>query len=297
MSLEDQLRQWTEPSSPTEKDKQDRTERMIREAIDAHGTFHGVSLSVYAKGSYPNNTNVRADSDVDIAVECTECLYYEEEQPGADTTGGDPYEGPWTPQHLRSELTKALRAKFGSQVDASGAIAIGVNSSSARVDADIVPCFTYKYYLNSGGFWQGTKIFPVNGRGFENFPKQQLDNGRAKNTRTGYDYKKGVRILKRVENEMAAADYHKDLPSYFIECLAYNCPDSIYTGTTWTAVLKGALFHIWEGLQGEEPTESSERWVEANECFYLFHGGQKWNRADGRGFAEAAWNFLDLANA
>ena len=30
MSLEEQLTGWTKPSSDTEKDKQDRTERMIR---------------------------------------------------------------------------------------------------------------------------------------------------------------------------------------------------------------------------------------------------------------------------
>jgi len=61
MSLEDQLSGWTGPSSDTEKDKQDRAERMIRQAIDAHEPFNGYSLKVYAKGSYANNTNVRAD--------------------------------------------------------------------------------------------------------------------------------------------------------------------------------------------------------------------------------------------
>ena len=216
MSLEDRLEAWTAPSSPTEQDKQDRTERMVREAIDAHDPFDGVGLSVYAKGSYANNTNVKADSDVDIAVECTECIYYDEEEPGADTSGGGPYNGPWTPQKLRTELVKALNEKFGDQVDSSGEIAIGVNSSSARVDADVVPCFTYRYYFKSGGYRQGTKIFPVNGWGFANYPQQQLENGRAKNNRTGYAYKKGVRILKRLENEMVEAGYHKDLP--FLLC-------------------------------------------------------------------------------
>ena len=59
---------WTAPSSDTEQDKQERTERMIRDAIDGHGGFRGCPLSIYAKGSYANNTNVKADSDVDIAA-------------------------------------------------------------------------------------------------------------------------------------------------------------------------------------------------------------------------------------
>jgi hypothetical protein len=111
MSLEDQLSGWTGPSSDTEKDKQDRTERMIRQAIDAHEPFNGYSLKVYAKGSYANNTNVRADSDVDIAVECTEALYWDESEQGVHTPGA-PYKGIWTPAKLRSELLAAMKKKF-----------------------------------------------------------------------------------------------------------------------------------------------------------------------------------------
>lgn len=52
MSLEDKLSGWTGPSSDTEKDKQDRTEWMIREAIDSHEPFNNCLLKVFAKGSY-----------------------------------------------------------------------------------------------------------------------------------------------------------------------------------------------------------------------------------------------------
>jgi hypothetical protein len=55
VSLEDTLKGWTGPSSDSEQDKQERTERMVREAIAAHAAFKGCSLSVYAKGSYANN--------------------------------------------------------------------------------------------------------------------------------------------------------------------------------------------------------------------------------------------------
>ncbi len=72
MSLEDRLQGWTGPSSDTEQEKQDRTLRMVREAIDEHAAFDDCRLSVYAKGSYANNTNVKTDSDVDISVQCHE---------------------------------------------------------------------------------------------------------------------------------------------------------------------------------------------------------------------------------
>lgn len=290
MTLEEQLASWTVPSSDTEQDKQERTERMVRGAIDAHPAFKGSSYSVYAKGSYANNTNVRADSDVDIAVQCHEVFYYQKESPEAPGQI-TPYDGTWTPAQLRSEVEVALRAKFPGQVDVSGTTAIQVNSGSARVDADVVPCFDYRYYFTSGEIRSGTRIFRTTGSHVENFPEQQLEKGKAKNNRTSTSFKKAVRILKRVENAMVAAGDYQALPSFFIECLVYNCPDSILNLSTWTATVKGLLLHLWNGLEGAEPDNSSDRWLEVNECKYLFHSAQKWHRADGRGFSKAAWNY------
>lgn len=287
MSLEDILSGWTGPSSDTEKDKQDRTERMIRQAIDSHAAFNNCSLKVYAKGSYANNTNVRSDSDVDIAVECTDVLYWEKSEEG-NHTPGDPYEGIWTPAKLRAELLSAMKAKFPGQVDSKGSTAIQINSNSARVDADVVPCFSFRYYTKYEPR-DGTKIFKTDGSSIVNYPVQQLENGIAKNKRTGYAYKKGVRLLKRIENAMAADGTFRELPSFFMECLAYNCPDNVFWLPTWTECLRAMLLHIWNSLQGDEPT--TDRWVEVNECFFLFHSNQKWTREDGREFAKAAWNY------
>ncbi len=291
MTLEDTLAGWTGPSSDTEQDKQQRTERMVCEAIQNHAPFADCRITVYAKGSYANNTNVRADSDVDIAVQCHEVEYWEEEAPGAHPPG-EAYSGMWTPAKLRMEVGAALRSAFPSQVDDSGTTAFGVRSSSARVEADVVPCFDYRYYFASGGSREGTKVFRKNGGHFENYPAQQLVNGNRKNTRTNTIYKKTVRVLKRVENAMVADGVHRAVPSFFIECLVYNCPDAIFTRYTWTERVRGILVHIWDGLEGTEPSEESARWLEANECKYLFHANQKWTRTDGRDFAKAAWNHL-----
>jgi hypothetical protein len=288
MNLEDKLSGWTGPSSATEKDKQDRTERMIREAIAAHAPFNSYSLKVYAKGSYANNTNVRLDSDVDIAVECTDALYWEEAEPGIHKPGKQ-YEGIWTPAKLRTELVAALKVKFPNQVDTTGTTAIQVNSSSSRVDADVVPCFSYAYYMKHETR-TGTKIFKTDGDSVVNYPAQQLKNGIAKNNQTDYAYKKSVRLLKRIENTMAEDGTFRELPSYFIECLAYNCPDSVFICSTWTDCLRGMLVYIWNQLQGDEP--SSGRWIEVNGCYFLFHSRQKWSRKDGCEFAKAAWNYF-----
>lgn len=294
MISEDTLAGWTGPSSATEEDMQDRTERMIREAVDEHTAFDDCELRIFAKGSYANNTNVRTDSDVDIAVECTEVEYWDEAEPGAHKPGA-PYTGAWTPAKLRAELTAALGAKFPNQVDVSGSVALQVHASSARIDADVVPCFSYSYHFKSGPPRLGTKLFTTSGRGFENFPEQHLENGREKNKATGYAFKRTVRILKRVANEMFEEGYHREVPSYFVECLVYECPNGVFNGSSWTETVTAALVHIWDGLQGKEPEDDASRWLEVNECFYLFHSGQKWTRRDGRDFSYAAWNYLGLA--
>ena len=182
-----------------------------------------------------------------------------------------------------------MHAKFPSQVDSTGTTAIQINSSSARVDADVVPCFSFRYYMKYGTR-DGTKIFKTDGSSIVNYPVQQMENGTAKNKATGYAYKKGARLLKRIENAMAEDGIFRELPSFFMECLAYNCPDHVFSHSTWTERLRSMLFYIWDNLQGDEPDEG--RWLEVNECFFLFHSDQKWTRKDGRDFAKAAWNYF-----
>ncbi len=269
---------------------------MVREAIANHDALKDCSLSVYTKGSYANNTNVQADSDVDVAVQCHEVVYWEN-APGSTHQPGRSYEGIWTPSKLRAEIVAALKTKFSGQVDTTGSTAIAVHSSSARVDADVVPCFDYHYYLESGGYREGTRVFRKSGSSFENYPAQHLANGRAKNNDTNASFKKAVRILKRVENLMVNNNYHREVPSYFVECLVYNCPNSILNLPTWMSTIQGVLVHIWEGLQGDsEPADEDARWLEVNEAKYLFHSSQKWSRKDGRDFAKAAWNYLGFAS-
>lgn len=296
MSLETKLAGWTGPSSSSEQEKQDRTERMIRAAIQEHQAFRGCSLKVYAKGSYANNTNVKADSDVDIVVQCNDVTYWEEATPGARSASYTPYTGIWTPSKLRTEIVDALRAKFPDHVDSSGSTAVRIDSNTARVEADVVPAFDYKYYFARGSHRSGSRVFKQDGSFLTNYPEQQLVNGRAKNNATGTRYKKAVRIMKRVENAMVESDYHREVPSFFMECLVYNCPNDVLTRGTWTDIVRGVIVYIWNGLEGPEPSDTSKRWLEPNECKYLFHPSQPWTREDGRDFVKAAWSYLGFAS-
>lgn len=294
MVTEEQLASWTGPSSTSEQEKQERTERMIREAIDAHEAFDGYrnNFSVYAKGSYANNTNVKSDSDVDIVVECSDAIYWrnsDNENPGY--SGGTPYSGVWTPEYLRTEIATALKNKFPESVS-EGSTAFEIDATSSRVNADVVPAFTFKLYYSNGSFAQGTKVFKKDGSPIENYPNQQLEKGRAKNVRTNYSYKKTVRILKRLENELVEQGLSEPVPSYVLECLIYNCSEEFFSRTSWRSVMRGCLAEIFNYTLKAEPSDS--RWLEANGIKFLFHPNQKWTRDQIHKFASAAWVYMEF---
>jgi len=58
---------WAKPPSETEETKASNAARMINEAIRASAALSGKNVEVYATGSYRNNTNTRAESDIDVA--------------------------------------------------------------------------------------------------------------------------------------------------------------------------------------------------------------------------------------
>jgi tRNA nucleotidyltransferase (CCA-adding enzyme) len=69
MDWEPWLQNSAKPPSDTEDSKAEATEEQIREALTDYGPLEDRDYAVYVKGSYANNTNVRLDYDVDIAVE------------------------------------------------------------------------------------------------------------------------------------------------------------------------------------------------------------------------------------
>src|SRR5579875_1737422 len=78
------LRGWVKRPSDNEDDKRNKTEEEIKAALRASTLLKPVGYKVYAKGSYANNTNVRLDYDVDIAVECTDFYYHDQTGAAAD---------------------------------------------------------------------------------------------------------------------------------------------------------------------------------------------------------------------
>lgn len=290
------LARWTSPPSAAEEARLDRARRMVTDAVKRHPSFAGLGLIVEPKGSWANNTNVSSDSDMDIKVEFTQRIF---RGSAAGMSFWDlslqnsGYTGLWTPDKFRSELQIALR-RASNAVDASHNVAFYVPSvPGSRPDTDVVPCFTYMYSPVFGAPNRGTVVFTKDGKHIVNWSQQQLDNGRAKNTRTGRRYKLAARALKAVENDLAALGVIKDLPSYFMECLIYNVPDPILKNAlSLDLAFQAALMHLKGQFTFWSLTATPDAMVEPNGIKKLFGSGQKWTKDDARQLVTAAWDYL-----
>ena len=272
---------------------------MVRKAITTCDAFDGTNLLIYTKGSYPNNTNVRRDSDVDVVIELHDCLYYDY-KPGV--TGAEPpvrpYQGAWTPGKWRQAVADALIAAFGTDsVDTSGRVAINISAvEGSRPSADVVPSFDYRRYDNPDRTisQEGSCVFPTDGgTKIVNWPQQQLDNGRSLNTQTNHRYKNYVRALKNAENFLATAGTIDELPSYFMECLVFNVPASTLTTGELDDGFRATLVSLWGLLKSEE---NERNMVEPNRMKWLFTEDKKWSIQDGKNLIQAAWSYLEYGS-
>lgn len=303
-ALEEKLARYKARSSDTEQEKQNRAERMVRAAVDRWNGFNGINLRLLPKGSYKNNTNVRADSDVDIAVIHEGFHYFND---SALRESDKIVRRPITCKRyagadFRTELEKAMRSSYGSDCDTTGTTAIEIAENGGRVKADVVPSFHHrKYYYDTQGFvryFEGTTTLRTSGEWVINYPEQQYENGVAKNSaeRTGTRYKQMVRILKRVENDLVAAGQIEDLPSYFMECLVYCVPDNLFNhqgAAPLTDDITEVVKHIWNKTK---PGGDAQRWHEPNGIKPLFGDGQKWSMEDAHQLTLKAWNHLGLGS-
>ena len=292
------LSAWIKPSSVDEQARQERAERMVKEAIAQHGAFDDdrAQISVYTKGSYPNNTNVRSDSDVDVVVENGSLQYYKYASYVAPQAGPlPPYQGIWTPDLWRKEVLSALCKTFGGDVDETGKIAIYVPVvPGSRPSIDVVPSFLFRMYTDTdrNACQVGSRVFDTAGSPVDNWPKQQLENGRSKNTATGGRYKYYVRALKNAENTLCARGLITDLPSYLMECLVYNVPDENLKAGDLDAGFRSTLVYLFNNTRTDD---LCAKFIEPNGCKYLFEAGKKWTRQDAHGLLSAAWDLLDYS--
>lgn len=200
-------------------------------AITMRNPISSARIHAFIQGSYANNTCVRNESDVDIAIVREDIYEY---------AFGEKFdifvnEKESEARALKDAVERALKNRFPNQVK-RGNKSIKVEGNTYRKQADTVPCLAMHYYYRSDQqdythYHDGIIIVADDGSIIRNFPKQHIANGKSKNIRTNFYYKKVVRIMKKMRHLMSDYGYHSAdaVSSFGIESLLWNVPDSSYT--------------------------------------------------------------------
>ncbi|WP_135212067.1 nucleotidyltransferase [Vitreimonas flagellata] len=192
------------------------------------------SYKVFLQGSYCNDTNVWADSDVDIIIRL-DGAYSSDitrlSQPEQDEYNAIP-NASYGYTDFKKEVVAWLSKNFNGVNP--GNKAIYIPASGKRREADVLVCQQFRRYhsLAARRFDRGI-CFWSKGTLIENFPEQHSDNLTAKHQDARQWVKPMVRIFKNLRNYMVEQDELGDgiAPSYFLEGLLYNVPSDRYDKT------------------------------------------------------------------
>lgn len=229
---EDQLTTWSHQGSITQSATTYNTIRRVLD--DPSAPYHNRTYDIFLQGSYGNDTNIYADSDVDIAI-CLKSTYYSDTRQ-LTLLEKQKYDDGWTAAtygygNFKADILAWLIRKFGNGVQ-EGNKAIFIPGDGTRRDVDVLVCAEHRTYgteitfLNNGiCFWTSS------GDQIVNYPKQHLANCTAKHQNTSSRFKPNVRILKNMRNRMKGSGFISDdvAPSYFLEGMIWNAPAQLFT--------------------------------------------------------------------
>lgn len=298
MSWEDKFRSWSQPPSKTELEKCDNAERAIKRASRDDERLSKLDIRVFVQGSYRERTNIRQDSDVDICVSLQQ-PFFSDYPPGKTREDFGLVAGSITFQAFKQLVETALINEFGKKSVNRGNKAFDVHENTYRIDADVVPAFTYRWYtggVNRDRTYQyveptGIKFFFDKGGSVINWPEQSYANGADKNEKTGKRYKGVIRILKRLRNEMQEAQITEadTIASFLIESLVWNTPNDLFGHDSLADEVKYILAHCYNYTRDDE---KCKEWGEVNKLKYLFRASQPWTRVQANSFLLAAWKYI-----
>ena len=192
---------------------------------------------VYLQGSYPNHTNIRGDSDVDVVVE-TSNVFFHDLPPDLRLRLGFT-DGAYGWRAFRDEVKTALTNCYGHNAvsESRRGKCIKVAGNSRRLNADVVPCVTFKRYVGTSHVASGITFWTNDIVQIVNYPKHHLENGTGKNNSCDRNYKPNIRVFKNARNPFGS-----DFPSYFLECILYNVPTDFFSSSHSNSFFKALQF-------------------------------------------------------
>jgi hypothetical protein len=288
---DDQVNRWAQAPSESESE---RCENAISQTMDTLRSHFGNDVKFIRQGSHRNRTNIRIDSDVDLAV-----VHQNYHFPGLEFLSAVDrarHESEATPAsypfwQFKSDVQSVLANRFGADSVVRKNKCIFVKGNTNRVNADVVPAFLYQRYRAYNNLEVTGIAFSADKGGVINsFPEQHYANGVRKNDDTTRAYKAVVRILKHVRGELQDRKIITPdlMSSYFIECLVWNVPNPQFSGTTWRDDAKAVIKKVWNDMRD---AKAANEYAEVSDLHYLLRGLRK--PAQAEEFMLRAWSFLD----
>jgi len=283
---------WAQGPGKTEEERCENAIRQVRTAIESSDKLNHRNIRVFIQGSYRNRVNVRQDSDVDVGILCYDTFFPDYPEGTTQKTFGN-VSSDYSYSQFKNEVEEALVARFGRDAVARGNKAFDIRENTYRVEADVAAFFEHRRYSIDRRYLSGVALEPDHGRRIINWPEQHYENGVAKNSATNRYYKRLVRIIKKLCNEMADNGVlaAKPIPGFLVECLVWNVPNDHFRYQTYAADVRACLAFLFNNTMNDEPCHE---WGEVSELKYLFRASQAWTRQQAHAFISSAWNYLGL---
>ena len=292
---ETQLDTWSHQGSVTQSKG---TYATIKRALeDPNANYASRNFEVFLQGSYGNDTNVFAESDVDVVIRYDGAFFSDVRDLPADQQSAysaSTQDGTYAYYTFKSHVQAALVAAFGSSVN-PGQKAFKIQADGSRRDADVVAAFEYRrfYQFNSWADQRseiGMAFYTSDDTLIANYPKQHSRNCTAKHQSTGGNFKPLVRIFKNMRSKLIDDGLIGEgiAPSYFIEGLLYNIPNTEFSGATFGEKVFSLLTWLYQ-------TTDRTNFVCANEQYYLLRDNDPvcWPIGNGAQFIDGVtrlWN-------
>jgi hypothetical protein len=228
---ESQLDTWSHQGSITQSSN---TYNSIKKTLEAAGTpYADRTYQVFLQGSYGNDTNIWAESDVDIVIQLDNCWHSDLDALSESQKvlyKNSVVDATYGHVEFKRDVLRVLTDKYGSDVtDGDKAIAIAANGN--RRKADVIVAIQFRRYLDFKSlpvslYTEGICFWNKAGHRIANYPKLHSTKLTTKHQASGSWLKPVIRIFKNlrgylVENKLLQKG---SAPSYYIEGLLYNVP-------------------------------------------------------------------------
>lgn len=249
-----------------------------------------LKIETCLQGSYGNDTNVYAESDVDVIIELQKWngsgLAYTNlngEQRAALEIGTINFNY----ADFKKEIVQGLQQYYEQRFVKEDNKAVKLLPNDSRRPCDIIIVVPFNFYFNplsKVNKKEGIKFYTLEGVGVINFPKIHSQNATAIHQNSNANFKGVVRVFKNIRNYLTANHGYnkKSAPSYFLECFIGNVPTTEFTTDLHDSFINAANYLF---------QNSWDNFYCLNNIRPLFgNSNEQWNKADAQSFLDSLKN-------